>query len=92
MCLCFHLQLKEARARRKREEEREKRRQHEELERIRQAEAQCKHEAALAAIEGAPAETLISALKPADAAATRCAHLPGTCPAPKSCPPVLLAA
>ena len=91
MCLCPNVQLKKARAQHKREEERAKRRQHEELERIREAEAQRKHEAALAAIDGAPAGKLISALRSSDAAPSRCAHLPGTRPAPKACPsPALL--
>lgn len=91
LCLCPNVQLKNARAQHKREEGREKRRQHEELERIREAEAQRKHEAALAAIDGAPAEKLISALQPSDAAPSRCAHLPGIRPAPKACPsPALL--
>ena len=59
----LHVQLKEAKRKRRKEEEREKRKQRDELARIREAEAQRTHEAALAAIQDRPPEELISAVK-----------------------------
>ena len=61
-----HVQLKEAKRKRRKEEERERRRQREELARIKEAEAQRTHEAALAAIHDKPPEELAGALKPPD--------------------------
>ena len=60
---CLNVQLKEAKRKRRKEEEREKRKQRDELARIREAEAQRTHEAALAAIQDRPPEELISAVK-----------------------------
>ena len=61
-----NLQLKEAKRKRRKEEDREKRKQREELARIREAEAQSAHEAALAAIQDQPPEEAAGALRSPD--------------------------
>ena len=68
------VQLAEAKRARKNDQEKDKRKQRQELERIKEAEAQKAHEAALAAIEGRSASELIKAVKPSEADSSRFAQ------------------
>ena len=70
------VQLADAKRARKNEQEKDKRKQRQELERIKEAEAQKAHEAALAAIEGRSASELIKAVKPSQADSSRFVQAP----------------